>query len=240
MQYVPPLSKVMREPMPSQDAHVIKGGDDYESPTAAKVSLRKAMRGVLTGLAANTHRTESAAICKAVAASSQFASASSIMLYTPLPSEPDCWPLAALAASQGKRVYVPVVRNVSPPDMKAERVAADQTGLDAWKTWERGPLGIAIAPRDLSTQVAHDDATGLRDAGESLVLVPGIAFDGSGNRLGRGGGFYDCFMRAAPEHVTFCGVAFVSQVVQAVPVEALDCKVRLLATARGLLDCATI
>ena len=56
-----------------------------------------------------------------------------------------------------------------------------------------------------------------------LVLVPGIAFDIAGNRLGRGRGFYDRMLALSPDAVS-CGVGFDGQVVALVPVEPHDVK----------------
>ena len=65
-------------------------------------------------------------------------------------------------------------------------------------------------------------------AGEAIdvVLVPGMAFDGDGNRLGRGKGYYDRFLKtlAAPRP-QLIGVCFDFQKVDVVPTEPTDVKV---------------
>jgi len=68
------------------------------------------------------------------------------------------------------------------------------------------------------------------------VLVPGVAFDRRGYRLGYGGGFYD---RLLPRLRTDCrvvGVAFAGQVVDALPAEAHDQRVAALVTEQGWLE----
>jgi 5-formyltetrahydrofolate cyclo-ligase len=61
-----------------------------------------------------------------------------------------------------------------------------------------------------------------------LVLVPGVAFDARGGRLGRGKGFYDRLLSAV--NGTKCGVAFDEQIVDAVPVGPLDVLVNCILT----------
>lgn len=56
-----------------------------------------------------------------------------------------------------------------------------------------------------------------------VVLVPGVAFDRSGHRLGRGRGFYDRFLKSSPRHVCRVGIAFSAQVsTEELPVEPWD------------------
>jgi len=76
-------------------------------------------------------------------------------------------------------------------------------------------------------------------AGGDWVVVPGLAFDESGARLGRGGGFYDRALAAAPEPVRV-GVGYDFQCVDPVPAGALDAPMdwvvtdeRVLAARRG-------
>lgn len=58
-----------------------------------------------------------------------------------------------------------------------------------------------------------------------LILVPGVAFDKSGNRLGRGGGYYDKFLRSQHHAITI-GVGYDFQLVEEVPVERNDIRVK--------------
>ena len=68
-----------------------------------------------------------------------------------------------------------------------------------------------------------------------LILVPGLAFDGSGFRLGRGGGFYDRFLASLPSpRPVRCGVCFSRQIVPAVPREEHDSRVDFLLSEEGL------
>ena len=70
-----------------------------------------------------------------------------------------------------------------------------------------------------------------------LVLVPGLAFDAAGGRLGRGGGFYDRFLPGASRAVRI-GVCWSGQIVDAVPAEPHDVRVHMLVTEDGVVRCA--
>lgn len=69
----------------------------------------------------------------------------------------------------------------------------------------------------------------------TLVLVPGMAFDRSGRRLGRGGGFYDRFL-AGHASISTVGVCYAVQAVDRVPFGARDIAVQWIATERGVVE----
>ena len=68
-----------------------------------------------------------------------------------------------------------------------------------------------------------------------LVLVPGLAFDLDGGRLGRGAGFYDRFLATLPKKTRFVGVALDEQFVEKTPRDAFDLPVDALATPSRLV-----
>ncbi len=67
-----------------------------------------------------------------------------------------------------------------------------------------------------------------------LVLVPGLAFDASGNRLGRGAGYYDRFLARLRPSTVLIGLAFECQVFESVPVEPHDRPVDFVVTERTI------
>ena len=69
-----------------------------------------------------------------------------------------------------------------------------------------------------------------------LVLVPAVAYTAQGNRIGRGGGYYDRFLPHCAKAVPM-GVAFEAQVVDEMPVNAHDQNIRYLVTETGLRVC---
>ena len=69
----------------------------------------------------------------------------------------------------------------------------------------------------------------------SLFLVPGVAFDVSGNRLGHGAGIYDALLAAAAPDARFVGIAYDEQILDAVPAEPHDIPMHGLATPTRFL-----
>ncbi|HEY8899777.1 MAG TPA: 5-formyltetrahydrofolate cyclo-ligase [Chthoniobacterales bacterium] len=81
------------------------------------------------------------------------------------------------------------------------------------------------------------DAATLAKPGEAdVVLVPGLAFDRDGGRLGRGGGFYDRFLADPAVRARRVAVAFADQIVERVPTEAHDVHVDAIVTEDGWLE----
>ena len=58
-----------------------------------------------------------------------------------------------------------------------------------------------------------------------LVIVPGVAFDKKGNRLGRGKGCYDYFLRKVPKRIPSIGLAFDFQILPSIPASSDDVSV---------------
>jgi 5-formyltetrahydrofolate cyclo-ligase len=78
----------------------------------------------------------------------------------------------------------------------------------------------------------------LVDAAEiDLVIVPGVAFDERGHRLGYGGGYYDRFFAALRQEVPLVALAFELQVVPQVPVDSWDRRIDLVLTEERSIDC---
>lgn len=71
-----------------------------------------------------------------------------------------------------------------------------------------------------------------------VYLVPGVAFDETGGRLGHGGGFYDRVLSRCRRDALTVGVTTRSRVIESVPMGAHDIRVRFLATEDGVRDCS--
>lgn len=70
-----------------------------------------------------------------------------------------------------------------------------------------------------------------------LIIVPGIAFDKKGNRLGRGKGFYDRFLHLIDPETTKIALAFSFQIVEQVPATENDIVVDKIITENGVIEC---
>ena len=138
--------------------------------------------------------------------------AQSVLLFAPLPGELDVWPLLLDAIRTGKQVALPRFERQTK-SYAAFQIQDPDTDLQA------GHFGI----REPN---AHCPA--LASEPLDLILVPGVAFDRQGHRLGRGKGYYDKLLTAM--RGTRCGVAFDQQMVEGIPVEGHDAKMDCVLT----------
>lgn len=93
--------------------------------------------------------------------------------------------------------------------------------------WETGPYGILEPSIPAGVEPLL--------SGWDIIVVPGLAFDRRGNRLGFGFGYYDRFLGGLPESVPRVGLACASQLVPEVPVDAWDVPVHALVTEEGVI-----
>lgn len=140
---------------------------------------------------------------------------------------------------------------------------AMRTEVDLDGLWQRSPrpsIGVprtGAQDRSMTIHTINDPATdavsgplGVREPGLAspaidpdafdVVLVPGLAFDRAGRRLGRGGGYYDRFLgslASGARETTFIGVCWSGQIVSNVPTGPLDRRVHMLLTEHGLTRC---
>lgn len=190
-------------------------------PTTAaeKATLRTRAKAWLDGQSAEALARRSSRVCAALTGSSRLRDARCIMLYAPLKREADVSAVALWALARGVVVCVPQM-NWAERTMEPAAIASWTDDLALTRLGLREPRpGVPRVPID------RLDA----------VLVPGLAFDRAGRRLGRGAGFYDRFLPRLSPRTAVVGTALAGQVVETVPTEATDCRVGWLATELGLL-----
>ena len=132
----------------------------------------------------------------------RLADAHTVLLYSALPDEVPTLPLLNRLTAEGKTVLLP--RVVSDTDMELRRYTGPHD-------LEPGAFGIMEPTGELFTDYDHID----------VAVVPGMAFDREGHRLGRGKGYYDRFLARLP-HIYKIGVCFPFQLVDQVPTDAHD------------------
>ena len=140
-----------------------------------------------------------------------------VSAYWPMGDEIDPRPLMAALDAFGCRLALPVLRGAAQP-------------LD-FRAWRPGD---ALRPAGFGTQEPLEGAEELRPG---LLLVPLLAFDAAGYRLGYGGGFYDrslALLRGAG-NILAVGLAYAGQQVAAVPREATDQPLDLVVTDAGVI-----
>jgi len=180
--------------------------------------MRKEIRRRLSSLSAEALADKSRLACDALVGLAEFRAAEVIMAFLPMAEEPDTKQIILKAWQQGKTVLAPKVDWDKRHIVAAEVTSLDE-GLGIGKFGILEPTGNSSHP---SEQI-------------DFVLVPGMAFDRKGGRLGRGGGFYDRFLAGAKLRAVACGFAFAEQVVEHLPREAHDREVNVLVTDDGVL-----
>jgi 5-formyltetrahydrofolate cyclo-ligase len=162
------------------------------------------------------HRAEAAeAIAQHVLATPVVARATRIAAYLSMPSEPGTGPLVAGLHARGIEVLVPV----SLDDHTLEWVRHDPDAPVV-----RTALGI---PEPDGPWLGPDAL-----AGCSVVLVPALAVDHAGHRLGRGAGYYDRALAVVTTPV--CALVFAHELLPEVPHEPHDVPVQMAVTPSGL------
>ena len=178
----------------------------------SKQALRRVARGRVAVLSPEYRAAAAAQLIVTLAARPEWARAGSVLLFAPLPDEPDVWPLVELALAAGKTVALPAF------DPSKNGYVARQI-KDAVRDVVLGKFGVR-EPAETCVEVLLNQL--------DLLLVAGVAFDARGGRLGRGKGFYDRLLAGA--RGTMCGVAFDEQLVDAVPVGSLDIRLNCILT----------
>ena len=178
---------------------------------ARKTSLRRTVRAARDRLSPQDRAAASAAVATRLDALPDVHQARAVLLYAPNASEVDVTAVAAAARDRGATVCFP-------------RVSGDEL------------VAVAAAPLSLRP--------GYRGIGEpdgparpldelDVVVLPGIAFDLVGGRLGQGGGHYDRLLGRLPTHTVRIGVAHSCQLVPRVPRLPHDQPVDLVVTDHG-------
>ncbi len=190
---------------------------DIDVIATAKKQMRADMRCVLEQLSPEQRHAASVAACIRVMALEVFKHAGTVMLYLPMTSEIDVTGIAVRCFREGKTVCVPRV------------------------DWKRHDM-LALEVDSLDDHVLEVDEHGVRTPREGrpvppsmidVIIVPGLAFDQRGTRLGRGGGYYDRFLaRVRDNGATTIGIAFDQQIVDEVPAAPHDLAVDRVVTDR--------
>ena len=179
---------------------------------AQKASLRRQIRAALQKIPPAVRLAASTPIRTRLKEQPFWQNAASILFFAPMPDEVDVWPLLEETLAGGKIAALPRYDSASN-DYSARRVQNLQTEIGT------GQFGIR-EPKAGCSEIPLERL--------GLILVPGVAFDLRGGRLGRGRGFYD---RLLPEiHGIKCGVAFDEQIVDAVPAGRLDVRMDFVLT----------
>ncbi len=160
---------------------------------------------------------DDAALCKAILEHPWFQAADRMMAYAPMASEPQLQPVLEACLRLGKGLVLP--RCESAGIMTGRLVTVlSQLAPGCQGILEPGAETPVVSPGEID-----------------LILVPGMAFDPTGGRLGRGKGYYDRFLGNGKT----IGVCYQSALLPQVPMEAHDRRVDAIVTDQTIILCRT-
>lgn len=181
---------------------------DRENLVYNKAQLRLQMKKLLASISSHKFRALGQEVVKMLASDPSYSSADTILAYLAMEHEASCDELISLALRDGKKVYVPLVQGKM---LQFYRISSLKG------PWNAGSFGI----REPYPEKSHLlDTSGIH--GRTLVLVPGLAFDAQGGRLGRGKGYYDCFLSNLSKAAFTVGFCMAQQKVAQVPMGPED------------------
>ncbi|MDQ6632426.1 MAG: 5-formyltetrahydrofolate cyclo-ligase [Verrucomicrobiota bacterium] len=178
----------------------------------AKKNLRAELRARLQNISSIQREHFSRQAGALLARQKIWQTAKSILFYAPLPNEINLWPLLSETLAANKIVVLPRFH----PE-------ANSYVISQIKNMETDFL-----PGKFGIHEPKEDCASFPLNQLELALVPGVGFDKTGGRLGRGRGFYDRLL--AQISGTKCGVAFDEQVIEKIPMEPHDVRLNFILT----------
>lgn len=169
-----------------------------------KKELRKQIRALKQAMTQEQIDSASARLAELFYATEHYRNARTVYGYLPYNQEVRTVPILMQAIRDGKRVAVP-------------KVYGDEMRfiyLDDLSLVGEGYAGI---PEPVADEPVAEDPT-------ALVIMPGLAFDRQGHRIGYGGGFYDRFLAQEPNHPTVA-LCYAFQMLDALETEEFDVPV---------------
>jgi 5-formyltetrahydrofolate cyclo-ligase len=175
-----------------------------------KAGLRKEILNRLRKQPEDDKRVKEKVIKEQFLSSEEFLNNRVMMFYVSMQEEVDTWAMIEEAIDRGKTVVVPY-------SLKENNTMVPIQIWDVKKDLEKGVYGI-YQPKSKEKNIIP-----LTDI--EIVIVPGVAFDKENNRLGRGKGYYDNFLRKLPKKTVAIGLCFDFQIVKDLPTDQFDLPV---------------
>jgi 5-formyltetrahydrofolate cyclo-ligase len=182
-----------------------------------KQQLRQQIRTQLGRMTEEQRIDKSQKACKLLIETPQFHSANTIMTFLSLPHEVDTANFILFSWQHSKTIAVPKISW-----QQRHMIAVEITSLETGIATEAGGLRNPVT----GTPVLLEDI--------DLIVTPGMAFDIKGNRLGRGGSYYDRFFSNEKLRAIKCGFSFSEQLLDSVPITEHARPVDMLVTDEGV------
>ena len=178
-----------------------------------KESIRKDIIKKRSAMSEDEVERSSKSICSKIIATDAYKNSESVLVYMSVRNEVDLSSLIEQALSDGKKVYIPKTYG----ERKMEFYLYDGEFVV-------GSFGIQ-EPKRVSEESRFKKelyAACKKESPNALVIVPGVAFDKAGNRLGYGGGYYDTFLESLK--TSTIGVGYSFQLLDEIPIGEHDVR----------------
>ncbi len=162
---------------------------------------------------------KSNAIQKLVEELPEFKKANCIMLYYGVSNEVETKGLIEKALALGKRVSLPATN--------FKKRAMVPREIHSLKELEETIQGLFEPKTQKHVEAKEID----------LIIIPGVAFDKTGSRIGRGMGFYDSLLRKTSTKIPLVGLCFEENLEEKVPIESHDVKMNIVVTDKKIIKC---
>ena len=183
-----------------------------------KAELRRKLMDCLLAIPSEQRNERSRKACRILVSTAEFQGASTIMMFLSLPHEVDTSEAILHAWQLGKAVAVPKI-SWEQRHMIPVLINSLETGFSTGASGLRNPIAGMPVP-----------------FGEiDLVVTPALGFDKQGNRLGRGGCYYDRFFANEELKAVRCGFGFAEQIVESIPVTEHDKPVDIIVTDEEII-----
>ncbi len=191
-----------------------------------KAGLRSSMKNSLSALDSGTFKVQGIEAGKFITAGPVWGKAKTVLLFMSMEKEIDTHFLLEKTLSSGKNLFVPRILDDTMAFFRIDNLSGP---------WKQGAFGI-LEPE--MKNPFHPDQIDF----PLLVIVPGLAFDKQGHRLGRGKGYYDSFLSKLKhssgnnnQNITIVGLCLNEQFVDHVPAEEHDQKVDAICTGNDYI-----
>ncbi|MFP4200625.1 MAG: 5-formyltetrahydrofolate cyclo-ligase [Clostridia bacterium] len=192
---------------------------DGEEPVGGtdKQSLRRRMKRRRAELSAADRVSRERRVANVLAVWPSYRDARMIAFFASFGTEIDTWRLIRSARGDEKQIYLP---RVAGPSL--ELCPVYWSGIT--------PMNLVGGYRGIREPDSHAEDPRAMD----VIVVPGLAFDGRGYRVGYGGGYYDRLLSSLGSATTTVGLCYRFQMVDDLPTEAHDKPVDYVVTEDGL------
>jgi 5-formyltetrahydrofolate cyclo-ligase len=183
-----------------------------------KAELRRKLMDCLLAIPSEQRNERSRKACRNLVSTAEFQSASTIMMFLSLSHEVDTSEAILHAWQLGKAVAVPKI-SWQQRHMIPVQINSLETGFSTGASGLRNPIsGLPVPFGEID-----------------LVVTPALGFDKKGNRLGRGGSYYDRFFANEELKAARCGFGFTEQIIESIPVMEHDEPVDIIVTDEEII-----